>query len=56
MTPGEGTAWGEDLEPLYRAGILRPEDPDWAFDPDAALTRAQLAAVLWRLLNPDVRA
>ena len=56
VTPGEGTAWGEDLEPLYRAGILRPEDPDWAFDPDAALTRSQLAAVLWRLLNPDVRA
>ena len=54
--PTEETAREDSPEFLYRAGILRQDDLNWTFDPDAALTRAQLAAVLWRLLNPDLRS
>ena len=49
------TPYGQYLEPLYRAGILRIDDPDWAFDPDAIVTRAQWAVILWRFMNPGVR-
>ena len=55
VTLPEGTAYGQYLEPLYRAGILRIDDPDWTFDPAAYVTRAQLAVVLWRFMNPVVR-
>ncbi len=55
VTLPEGTAYRVDLEPLVRAGLLDPEDPDWTFDPAAPVTRAQFAAVLWRLLNPEAR-
>ena len=51
VTLPEGTPYGQYLEPLYRAGILRLDDPDWAFDPEAPVTRAQFAVVLWRLLE-----
>ena len=51
VTVPEGTSYGTYLEPLYRAGILRPDDPDWAFDPEAPVTRAQFAVVLHRLLE-----
>ena len=55
VTVPEGTSYGTYLEPLYRAGILRPDDPDWAFDPEAPVTRAQFAVVLYRLLEPSAR-
>ena len=55
VTVPEGTSYGTWLEPLYRAGILRPDDPDWAFDPEAPVSRAQWAVVLHRLLEPAVR-
>lgn len=55
VTVPEGTSYGTYLEPLYRAGILRPDDPDWAFDPEAPVTRAQFAVVLHRLLEPAAR-
>ena len=55
VTLSEGTAYGHYLEPLYRAGILRLDDPDWSFDLNAPVTRAQFAVILWRLLEPSVR-
>ena len=55
VTLPEDTPYGQYLEPLYRAGILRPDDPDWAFDPEAPVTRAQFAVVLHRLLEPAAR-
>ena len=55
VTLPEGTAYGQYLEPLYRAGILRLDDPDWVFDPMAPVTRAQWAVVLYRLLEPSAR-
>ncbi len=55
VTLPEDAPDGQYLEPLYRAGILRQDDPDWTFDPEANVTRAQLAVVLWRFLNPEVR-
>ncbi|MBR3556248.1 MAG: S-layer homology domain-containing protein [Oscillospiraceae bacterium] len=51
----EGTSYGTWLEPLYRAGILRLDDPDWAFDPEAPVSRAQWAVILYRLLEPSAR-
>ncbi len=51
VTLPEGTPYGQYLEPLCQAGILRFDDPDWAFDPEAPVTRAQLAVVLYRLLE-----
>lgn len=55
VTLPEDTPYGQYLEPLYRAGILRPDDPDWTFDPEAPVTRAQFAVVLHRLLEPAAR-
>ena len=55
VTLPEGTPYGQYLEPLYRAGILRLDDPDWTFDPEANVTRAQFAVVLWRFLEPAAR-
>ena len=55
VTAPESTGYGTYLEPLYRSGILRIDDPDWVFDPDESVTRAQFAVVLWRLLEPSAR-
>ena len=55
VTVPEGTPYGQYLEPLYRSGILRPDDPDWAFDPAAPVNRAQFAVILHRLLEPSAR-
>ena len=55
VTLPEGAAYGRYLEPIYRAGILRLDDPDWVFDPSATVTRAQWAVVLYRLLEPTAR-
>lgn len=51
----EGTPYGSYLEPLYRAGILPWEEPNWKFDANAPITRAQFAVTLHRLLEPDDR-
>jgi len=55
VTVPESTEYGTYLEPMYRSGILRLDDPDWAFDPEAPVTRAQFAVVLHRLLEPAAR-
>ena len=55
VTLPEGTPYGPYLVPLYRAGILLPDDPDWAFDPEASVSRAQWAVILYRLLEPSAR-
>ena len=55
VTLPEGTDWGQYLEPLYRAGILFMDDPNWTFDPAAPVTRAQFSVVFWRLQEPEAR-
>lgn len=40
---------------LYRAGVLSGKDSFGTFDPDSALTRAELAAIVAPLVNPDYR-
>ena len=55
VTLPEGTSYGSYLELLYRAGILPWEEPNWEFDTNAPVTRAQFAVTLHRLLEPEAR-
>ncbi len=55
VTLPEDTSYGSYLELLYRAGILPWEEPNWVFDTDAPITRAQFAVALHRLLEPEAR-
>ena len=55
VTLPEDTPYGQYLEPLYRAGILRMDDPNWTFDATAPVTRTQLAVILWRLADTETR-
>ena len=40
---------------LYRAGILAGSDSKGTFRPNAAITRAEVAAVLVRMADPNTR-
>ncbi len=55
ITLPEDTPFGAYLLPLYRAGLLPWGEGSWEFDAYAPVTRAQFAAVLHRLLEPDAR-
>ena len=55
VTLPEGMDYGQYLEPLFRAGLLPSENENWSFDPAAPVTRALLATVLYRFLEPDAR-
>lgn len=46
---------GEDIFTLYNAGILTGTDPSGTFLPDTHITRAELSAILCRLVQPGAR-
>ena len=50
-----GAAYAAVVTRLYRAGILRGRDASGTFDPDATITRAEVAAIITRLVCPELR-
>lgn len=53
--PERESAYRVRLLPLYRAGLLLGINEEGYYAPEEPLTRAQLAAALYRLLNPGQR-
>lgn len=51
----EETPYAADILKLYNAGILTGSDNYGTFSPDAPITRAELAAILCRLVEPETR-
>ena len=49
------TPYAESILKLYRAGILTGSDIHGTFSPNSPITRAELAAILCRLAQPDTR-
>ncbi len=49
------TKYEKQILLLYQAGVLMGTDASGSFDPDAEVTRAQTAVVLFRLTDPDSR-
>ena len=46
---------GAEIYLLYQAGVLNGTDDRGSFRPDAALRRAEAAAILARLADPELR-
>ncbi|MGN8896558.1 Ig-like domain-containing protein [Flavonifractor sp. HCP28S3_F3] len=51
----EGAANYDDIYLLYRAGVLTGSDGKGTFHPDTAIDRASVAALVTRLVQPDLR-
>lgn len=51
----ESAEWGVEIYALYRAGVLTGFDEAGSFRPDAAITRAEVAAVAVRALKASAR-
>lgn len=51
----EDTPYSKSIYTLYQAGILTGSDVYGTFSPDASITRAELAAILCRLVRPETR-
>lgn len=51
----DSTPYAEEIEALYRAGILIGVDEDGSFSPDSTITRAEATAIFLRLAKPDMR-
>ncbi len=49
------TDYAAYLDPLFQAGLILGVDEEGNYAPNETLTRAQLSAVLYRLLNPEQR-
>ena len=49
------TPYQAEILQLYRWGILTGSDSQGSFYPDAYITRSEFAAMLTRLVNPDLR-
>lgn len=49
------TPYAESIFALYNAGVLTGGDAYGTFTPNASITRAELAAILCRLVQPDTR-
>lgn len=47
--------YGQEIFTLYNAGIITGTDSYGTFLPNAAITRAELSAILCRLVNPGTR-
>ncbi len=47
--------WAEAVYRLYRAGILTGVDSSGSFQPDASISRAEIAALVTRMAVPDLR-
>lgn len=52
---GSATPYSESIFTLYNAGILSGNDAYGTFQPEEPVTRAALAAILCRLVQPDTR-
>lgn len=50
-----GTPYHEEIFRLYNAGILSGGDAYGTFSPYASITRAEISAILCRLVEPDTR-
>lgn len=51
----EETPYAESILALYQAGVLTGSDMYGTFSPEASITRAELAAILCRLVRPEMR-
>lgn len=51
----EETPYSADILKLYNAGVLTGNDTYGTFSPDSPITRAELAAILCRLIKPETR-
>ena len=49
------TPYREDILSLYRRGILNGADSTGSFFPDSAILRSEAAAVVTRIVDPDLR-
>ena len=49
------TAYSQEIFRLYNAGVLTGSDAYGTFHPQQSITRAELAAILCRLAQPDTR-
>lgn len=47
--------YGRQIYALYRAGILSGADGEGCFSPTLAIRRCEVAAVLWRMIEPAAR-
>lgn len=52
---GEGTPYAADILKLYNAGVLTGNDVYGTFSPNSPITRAELTAILCRLVWPQLR-
>lgn len=51
----ETTPFAQEIFRLYNAGILSGSDVYGTFSPDSAITRAEISAILCRLVEPSTR-
>lgn len=51
----ESDEWGNNVYLLYRAGVLSGDDAAGTFRPDDVIVRAEVAAVLARVVDPTLR-
>ena len=51
----ETTPYAEDIFRLYNAGILSGSDAYGTFNPGASITRAEISAIICRLVEPSTR-
>lgn len=51
----QDTPYADSIFTLYRAGVLTGSDVYGTFSPDSFITRAELAAILCRLVRPETR-
>lgn len=51
----QATPYAQEIWKLYRAGILTGNDRYGSFAPDQDITRVELAALLCRLISPELR-
>ena len=49
------TSYREDILSLYRRGILNGMDSEGSYFPDAAIRRSEVAAMITRIVDPDLR-
>ncbi len=49
------SAYAKDVYKLYRAGILTGNDSKGTFTPDSQITRSAVAAIITRIVDPDLR-
>ena len=47
--------YAESVYMLYRAGVLSGSDANGTFNPDSTITRAEAAAIITRIIDPNLR-